>query len=212
MRISIGLRHHLWSALCAVILLGGCEREMIEQICTPVENGELVFSELRGSQSEVDTYGQWIELHNRSTNAVNIAGVRILMYDIQGGGEKLIMVRDEGLTVEPGGYVVLGHQRPDQLPDHVDYGYDDDYNSDLRSSGLLELYVCNELVDTVVYQNLPSVGSLAFDGDQELTAEANDIADPINPESNWCNDATAVASPTEAGTPGTPGEQNRPCN
>lgn len=212
MRTSSRWHHHLWTGLCAVALLGGCEREMLEHICTPVESGQLVISELRGSQSEVDTYGQWIELHNHSTNSLNLAGIRLHMYDIQGGGEKLIMVRDEALIVEPGGYVVLGHQRPDQLPDHVDYGYDDDYNSDLRSSGVLELYVCNELVDTVVYQNLPTVGSLAFDGDQELTADANDIADPNNLDSNWCTDASPVVNPTEVGTPGTPGEQNRPCN
>jgi len=185
---------------------------MLEHVCTPVENGQLVISELRGPQSEVDTYGQWIELHNRSTNSLNIAGITLQMYDIQGGGEKIIMVRDEGLTVPPGGYVVLGHQAPGQLPDHVDYGYDDDFSSDLYSAGVLELYVCNELVDTVIFQNLPTVGSLAFNGAQELTVDVNDNADPNDLDSNWCTDASPVANPTEVGTPGTPGEQNRPCN
>jgi hypothetical protein len=188
---------------------------MLEHICTPVENGQLVISELRGSQTEVDTYGQWIELHNRSTNSVNLAGIRIHLYDIMDeslSDPRIIMVRDETLIVEPGGYVILGHQRPDQLPDHVDYGYDEDFDSDLYSAGQLELYVCNEVVDYVFYQNLPSVGTLAFDGDQELTVDANDIADPNNIDSNWCTDASPVVNPTEVGTPGTPGEQNRPCN
>jgi hypothetical protein len=108
--------------------------------------------------------------------------------------------------------VVLGHQNPDQLPDHVDYGYDGDFSSDLYSAGTLELYVCNELVDVVVYQNLPTVGSLAFDGALEPSVETNDNANPNDLESSWCIDASEVSSPTEVGTPGTPGEQNRPCN
>jgi len=212
MKTSTLWRHLLWSVLFVASLLGGCERKMLEHICTPVESGQLVISELRGPQSEVDTYGQWIELHNRGTTSINIAGIRLHLYDIQDGGEKIIMVRDEGLTVEPGGYVVLGHQSPSLLPDHVDYGYDEDFNSDLYSSGQLELYVCNELVDYVFFQNLPTVGSLAFDGDLELTVDANDNADPNHIDSNWCNDASEVPSPTEVGIPGTPGEQNRPCN
>ena len=215
MKTSKRWRHHLRSVFLVTTLLGGCEREMLEHICTPVESGELVISELRGSQSEVDTYGQWIELHNRSATTLNIGGIRIHLHDIADDAlsdPKVIMVRDEGLTVEPGGYVVLGWQRPDQLPDHVDYGYEEDYASNFSASGQIALYVCNELVDYVVYQNLPTVGSLAFDGDLELTVDANDNANPTDVESNWCNDASPVNNPTEVGTPGTPGEQNRPCN
>lgn len=188
---------------------------MLEHICTPVENGQLVISEIRGPQSELDTYGQWIELHNRSTSSLNIAGIRLHLHDIEDNDlsdPKVIMVRDEGLIVGPGGYMVLGRRRPDQLPDHVDYGYEEDFSSDLYTAGQLALYVCNELVDYVVFQNLPTVGSLAFDGDLELTVDVNDNADPSDLESDWCNDASEVASPTEVGTPGTPGEQNRPCN
>ncbi len=205
----------LWIGLFAITSLAGCERNELEHLCTPVENGQLVISEIRGPQSEVDTYGQWIELHNRGTTSLNLAGIQLVMFDIMGGGEKVIMVRDEGLVVAPGGYVVLGHQERGPmppLPDHVDYGYNEDFSSDLESSGVLQLHVCNELVDEVIYQNLPTVGSLAFDGDLELTVDVNDDADPNNVESNWCNDASPVTNPTEVGTPGTPGEQNRPCN
>lgn len=205
--------HVLWIGLVAVALLSGCERKMLEHICTPVEDGQLVISEIRGPQSEVDTYGQWIELHNRGASSLNIAGIKLRLFDIQGGGERNIMVRDEGLTVAPGGYVVLGLQPLDRpLPDYVDYSYESDLDKDLYNAGLLELYVCNELVDTVVYQNLPTVGSLAFDGDLELTVDDNDNADPTDVESHWCNDASPVTNPTEVGIPGTPGEQNRPCN
>ena len=73
MKTSTGLRHHLWSGFLVVCLLGGCERDMLEHICTPVEDGELVISEIRGPQSELDTYGQWIELHNRSTSSLTPA-------------------------------------------------------------------------------------------------------------------------------------------
>lgn len=188
---------------------------MLEHICTPVENDELVITEIRGPQSELDTYGQWIELHNRSTSSLNLAGIRLHLYDIMDDSlsePKVIMVRDEGLTVEPGGYVVLGRRRPDQLPDHVDYGYEEDYSSNFSSSGQLVLYVCNELVDHVVYLNLPTVGTLAFDGDLERTVDATNLADPTDVENDWCNDASPIVNPTEVGTPGTPGEQNNPCN
>lgn len=206
MKTSTIWRHHLWLVLLAASLVGGCERDELEHVCTPVENGELVISEVRGRQSEVDTYGQWIELHNRSGTTLNIAGIRLRMVDNMGLGERKITVRDEGLTVEPGGYVVLGQQLPDQLPDHVDYGYIEDLDSDLHDAGIIELYVCNELVDAVVYPLLPTVGTYAFDGALDLTVDTNDL------ESNWCNDASAVVNPTEVGTPGSPGEQNRPCN
>lgn len=213
MRYSSPRHHHLWIGLALVLLVGGCERKMLEHICTPVENGELVISEIRGPQSEVDTYGDWIELYNRGASSLNIAGIKLRMFNLQGGGEQNIMVRDEGLTIPPGGYVVLGRQPVDQpLPDHVNYPYEGDLASPLHGEGLVELYVCNELVDMVVYRNLPEIGSLAFDGDLELTVEANDNANPVDVESNWCNDASPVTNPTEIGTPGTPGEQNRPCN
>jgi hypothetical protein len=207
-----GWRYSLLSGLLLVTLLGGCERKMLDHVCTPVDSGELVISEIRGPQTAVDTYGQWIELHNSSPVALNLAGVKLRMTQLDGSSEKIIMIRDEALTVPAGGYVVLGHQPRDQLPDHVDYGYDEDLTSDLYADGILELYVCNELVDFVLYRGLPTLGSLAFDGALELTAANNDNADLTDFETTWCNDASEVPSPTEVGIPGTPGEQNRPCN
>ena len=120
MKTSTIWRHHLWLVILAATVVGGCERDELEHVCTPVENGELVISEVRGRQSEVDTYGQWIELHNRSGTTLSIAGIRLKMFNNMGLSERELMVRDEGLTVEPGGYVVLGRQSRDNLPDQVD--------------------------------------------------------------------------------------------
>jgi hypothetical protein len=191
----------------AVVGTSGCAREARDEICTPVAPGGLLISELRGPQTGVDTWGQWIEIYNPSASAVNVAGLRLRLTRLDGTGEVNIRIRDATQVIEPTGYLVLGRFDPADLPAHVDYGYLSDFTSDLYSDGMLELFVCNALIDTVIYRGLPATGSLSFDGGLTLTAEANDL------ESNWCVDASDVGGhPTEVGTPGTPGETNRPCS
>ena len=199
-----------WPVIAVLLLaLGasGCERKMLDFVCTPVSPGQLVITEIRGEQADTDTWGQWIEIHNRGNTAVDVTGIRIRLLQLDGTNEVWITVRAPDMTIAAGGYFVVGRFPANNLPDHVDYGYETDFTSDLYADGLIELYVCNELEDSVLYHNLPTTGSLSFDGDLEPTVEANDI------EANWCNDASDVGgNPTEVGIPGTPGEQNRPCN
>jgi hypothetical protein len=186
---------------------GGCEREMLEHICEPVDPGQLVFSEIRGKQGGEDTYGQWIEIHNRGATAVDMTGVRVRITQRDGTNEIWLMVREEGLTLDPDDFFVMGRFVQGSEPDHVDYGYASDTEVDLyQSGGILELYVCNEVADSVVFGDLPELGTLAFDGGESLTAESNDD------EELWCNDdADVILDPNERGIPGTPGEPNRPC-
>ena len=194
-------------AFLVLFVVSGCERGMLDQTCTQVASGQLVISEIRGSQAGVDTYGQWIEIHNTAPSAIDVAGIELRLRQLDGTSQVSIVVRQQGVGIEANGYLVLGRFEPGNLPDHVDYGYTADFESDLYADGILDLYVCGELVDTVIYHNLPETGSLAFDGGLDLTTSANDD------ENNWCNDATSVGdNPTEVGTPGTPGEQNLPCN
>lgn len=195
--------------LVVLALLGapGCEREMLDPVCTPVSPGQLVVTEIRGPQAGVDTYGQWIEIFNTAAAPVSLAGIRFRITKLDGSGEVFFTVRDEGLTIGPTGYVVLGRFPREALPDHVDYGYQEELPGDLPDDGLVELYVCNELIDTVIYRSLPGSGSLAFDGTITPTAAANDD------EPSWCNDNVTVGTdPTQVGMPGTPGEPNIPCN
>jgi hypothetical protein len=91
----------------------------------------------------------------------------------------------------------------------VDYGYAAQDDRDLYSDGILLLSSCTEVIDQVIYEGLPSGGSLAFDGGQEPTAADNDS------QGLWCEDDTekesGPGSQCQLGLPGTPGGENPPC-
>jgi hypothetical protein len=188
--------------------LSGCEREPLALECAPLRAGDLAISEIRGKQTGTDTWGQWIELYNSTSGELSLLGAALNIKKLDGSSERDIVVRDHTLSVHGHGFVVLGRFSGD-LPDHVDYGYEDDFSSDLYVDAILQVRACGETVDQVVYRDLPSAGSWAFDGSLSLTAVSNDE------EGNWCTDA-AEAPPQDGGTtqvglPGTPGEVNRPC-
>lgn len=171
--------------------------------------GDLVISELRGEQSGTDTWGQWIELYNSTAGELSLLGVTLNIKKLDGSDEREILVRDRTLSVPGQGFVVLGRRLMGDLPDHMDYGYEDDFSSDLYVDAILEVHACGEMVDQIVYYDLPSAGTWAFDGGLTLTAVSNDE------ETNWCTDATeppaSDGGTTQVGLPGTPGEVNRPC-
>jgi hypothetical protein len=189
--------------------LSGCEREPLDLECTELSSGDLAISELRGKQTGTDTWGQWIELYNTTTGEISLSGVTINIRKLDGSGDRDIVVRDRTLSVPGQGFSVLG-RHSGELPAHIDYGYEDDFASDLYADAILQVYACGEMVDQVVYHDLPSAGTLAFDGSLTLTAVSNDE------EANWCVDATDPppqdGGTTQVGLPGTPGEVNRPCN
>ena len=188
----------------------GCEREPLELECSEMSSGDLVISELRGEQTgTTDTWGQWIELYNSTAGELSLVGVTLNIKKWDGSSERDIVVRDHALSVPGQGFVVLGRISGD-LPDHMDYGYEDDFSSDLYADAILEVRACGDMVDKVIYHDLPSAGTWAFDGSLTLTAVSNDQ------ETNWCIDATeppaSDGGTTQVGLPGTPGEVNRPCN
>jgi hypothetical protein len=209
--LPAGRRPSLLPVLLAGLLWtpSGCEREPLKLECTPLGSGDLVISELRGDQTGTDTWGQWIELYNTTTGELELLGVTLNIKKLDGSDEREIVVRDRTLHVPARGFVVLGRHSGD-LPAHMDYGYEDDFASDLYVDALLQVLACEELVDQLVYRDLPSEGTWAFDGSQTLTAVSNDD------EGNWCVDATEAppqdGGTTQVGLPGTPGEVNRPCN
>jgi len=193
-------------------LVAACERGPVETVCPAVNEGDLVITELRGPQGGgADTWGQWIELYNASGTDLTLSGLVLQLKKLDGSSKATLAVRSYELEVDDGDYVVLGRlPQGDDLPDHLDYGYEDDFASDLYMDGILQVYGCEELpVDQVVYYDLPAEGSLSFDGNLEPSAEANDEED------NWCVDDTEVqpgdGGTPQAGIPGTPGEGNRPC-
>ncbi|MBW2703526.1 MAG: hypothetical protein JRF33_22135 [Deltaproteobacteria bacterium] len=193
-------------ALSCVLFLA-CEREPIEQFCPNVGVGELAISEIRGV---TDAAGQWFELHNPNDTAVNLTGLSLRLAKLDGAGEWEIVLREQGLSLEPFGYFVLGRFNSDDLPSHVDYGYAADFDGDIYSAGFLQLYACETLIDQVIWgqddnsasaEILPSDGTLSFDGAVVLTAESNDIG------ANWCYDEMDDGFYKS----GTPKEMNRAC-
>jgi hypothetical protein len=168
-----------------------------------VAPGTLVLTEVRGSQSGPDTWGQWIELYNASAAEVPLAGAKVVFTKLDGSDTAAIVLRDPALTVAPGGYVVLGRFPAGQEPAHVDYGWSDEAQADLPDGALLQIVGCGgQVIDQVVYRDLPAQGSFGFMG-MPPDADATDV------ETDWCIDAVDDGPTTELGIPGTPGEGNR---
>lgn len=194
--------------MCAATLgvaLAGCVREPLEQICPAVAPGDLVITEIRGPQSGSDTWGEWIELYNASSGAIDLEGLQVRVRRLDGGADATIIVRLPGISVGAGEYIVLGKFVPQEEPDHVDYGYVVDMESDLYDSAAVEIMACDVEIDQAIYRNLPSQGTWALDGAITPTAEANDD------DAAWCNDDVDIMDPMELGIPGTPGAMNLVC-
>jgi hypothetical protein len=182
-----------------------CVAEPLPHICPDVSIGELVVTEIRGPQSTPDTRGQWIELANLSGSTVDLRGLHVVNYQLDGTNEIDAIIRYKRELAAEDRYVVGLFEDTDR-PQWVDYGFGIEWSSDVQSDGVVELRACAETVDEVVYRDLPDVGTWSL-GIEPPDAEANDD------ESAWCNDVLPpMEGPmTELGTPGTPGEANHPC-
>ncbi len=196
------------AALVMLPVLTGCPRTSLDAGCPDLSEGELVVTELRGSQSGVDSLGEWIELLNTRDSEAELVGLRIEMVPLDGREPVQILVRNEALTVAAGDYVVIGLQDDNNLPDYVDYGYRLTKDTKgLFGSAVIEVSSCDTIIDEVIYRDLPELGTLALDGDVKASAIANDDEDA------FCVDAdeAPVGPNTDFGLPGTPGEANKPC-
>lgn len=192
-------------ALVAVLVAGGCERDPLPWICPEAAVGDLVITELRGSQSGSDTYGQWVELYNASDGPIELEGLHLVVTRLDGGDTGDVLVRAGDVTVAAGDYVVLGAFEP-AAPAHVDYGWLPDFDRDLYDSAAVDLWACDTRVDRVVYRDLPATGTWSLDGALTPTADGNDA------DGAWCvDDVDDPGETTELGIRGTPGEPNRSC-
>ena len=196
-------------SLGVVLTLGGCPRDPEAGVCPAVDPGELVFTEVRGPKSgSMDSFGHWIELYNASDDTLDLLGLRIEVQPISGQDPFIMLVRREGVSVEPEGYAVFGRFDDRNLPDYADYGYEREYEKDMYKDARVEVASCDVIVDTAVYFDLGDEGSLGLDGAIKPSAAAND--DPTA----FCRDITTPPPPgpmTDLGLPGTPGEDNAPC-
>ena len=186
-----------------------CARAPLERICPDLQVGDLVVTEIRGKQADVDTYGEWIELYNATDETIALGGISVDLYKLDGSGDFHFIVRDADVEIPPRGYAVLaGAVAADK--NFTSYAYDGDEHGSLYAGAFIEVYSCEREIDSMLYRALPDLGTLNLDGAAEPDAEENNSTDdPI-----WCADTTP-ADPNEPqielGIRGTPGEANRPC-
>lgn len=199
--------------VAATVTIGACVRPPLPEVCPELAPGALVLTEYRGPQT--GSYRQWIELYNASDAPIDLGGVTVRFEPLDGGAGTRFLVRDGELVVEPGAYVVLGGGAPDRF-DYIDYDYTVDYHSavdpedpdaelqprDLPSGGFVDIYSCDEKIDSVLLRGLPEAGTLFWPG--APSAEGNDDA------TTWCVDDFTVSN-TGTGARGTPGEANPAC-
>jgi hypothetical protein len=193
----------------ALLGVGACTRGELEEFCPTDLSGAIVLTEIRGPQSGADTRGQWFELHNAAGVELDLAGLAIELRELDGGRPARILVREDPLPLADGAYVVLGRSPNDDLLVDGDYGFAGDFESDLYDGGIIDVTGCGgAILDRVIYRDLPSAGTWAFDGTSTPDAEANDDED------RWCVDDEPAGTDepaSEAGVPGSPGEDNPPC-
>jgi hypothetical protein len=189
------------------LVFAGCTRDSLDWECPSLAAGDLVVTELRGEQSGDDTYGEWIELYNASGQAQDLHGAQLWIQRLDGGAEGRVIIRMPQVTVSAGGYLVLGRFPQADTPSHVDYGYQEDFDTDLYNGGAVDVMACGEQIDRVIYRDLPSRGTWALDGAIDPPdAVANDD------ETRWCQDDNEDSpDTTQLGIRGTPGEGNITC-
>jgi hypothetical protein len=204
--LLLNLMHSLSLAALAMTLLlsAGCERDPRTAVCPELAPGDLVVTEIRGDQSGTDdVLGEWIELYNASSSAIDLTGVAVTVTRLDGGSSARLVFR-RNVTVGAGEYVVMGRfYEVDgiNLPSYINYGYAADFDSSIYDTGAIEIFSCGTETDEIIYRNLPSTGTYALDGALEPSAEANDDLEA------WCIDEL-TGDPDATGTPG---ERNPVC-
>jgi len=201
------IRDHIATAILAMVpslALAACTHDPLDVACPDIRAGDLVLTEIRGSQSN-DTYGEWVEVYNASEQSIDLSGLSVAFIKLDGSTQSALLVRSE-VVLAAGEYGVLGRQVPGAEPAYVDYGYIDDIDRKLYDTAAVDIRSCGERIDLVVYRNLPSKGTLALDGSiNPPSAQANDD------EISWCVDSTEDAMSETAGIRGTPQEGNPVC-
>mgnify|MGYP002777767952 CR=1 FL=1 len=201
-------RSRLGPPLCvaAAASLVACVRPSLPRECPAIAAGDLVLTELRGSQS--GSYSQWLELYNASDEPIELAGLAVYFRPQDDGEAIRFLVRDPDLVAEPGAYVVLGGGSL-STEDYLDYDYTGDWDSsaggpiDLKAGGFYDVQSCDVLIDRVLVRTLPAEGTRIWPGEPD--AAAND-----DTEAGWCTD-DVTEIPSRTGKRGTPGEVNPAC-
>lgn len=177
------------SALLCAALACACTADPEEAICPEAGAGDLVVTEIRGEQTGEEDGDQWFEVRNQTGIELELHGTVVDLLSIDGNTRQRMLIR-RSLPVAAGGYAVLGVLPEAERLDHMDYGFGADYETEadgtvFPSAGAVTVTGCAVELDRVVFDDLPTTGTLALDDDGA-----------------WCVDPTPS---------GTPGEANPPC-
>jgi len=176
----------------------------VGELQSPAQVGDLVFSELMINPSVVaDEVGEWVELYNTASYAIDILGYRFHDNDydeytiedsiVVPGGTYVVLCADTN-PASNGGVTCDGPFKR-KSADALALGNGSDEVILSRDDGVV--------IDEVFYDSDWFTISVAIGLDpMYLSAENNDSA------SNWCDQTTVM---TSGGEPGTPGRTNDPC-
>lgn len=195
-------------ATLALLAVGaaGCVVDAEPEIAPALAPGDLVITELRGPQSGSDDRGQFIELYNATSGSLDLRGLVIRLYRLDGSSEARVIVRHE-LSVEAGGYAVLGPGSALSVLSFVDYAMENDMTSDLFPAGAVDVSARGVRIDRVVYGTLPPSGSYSLGATgSPPSAEGNDV------DTAWCPDLSTDDTIDDELAIGSPGLENAPCD
>lgn len=176
----------------------------VGEILEPAEPGDLVFSEMMINPQVVqDEVGEWVELYNTASYAIDVAGYTFRdndydEYALEGpllvaGKDYIVLCADTNMA-RNGGVPCDGAFKR-KSADALALGNGSDEVILARPDGVI--------IDEVYYTSDWFTAGVAIGLDPDrLDADVNNSA------SNWCNQTTVT---TSGGEPGTPGRDNDPC-
>lgn len=176
-----------------VALAVGCTRDPAPALCPDIGVGDLVVTELRGPQDADESLAPWIELYNASGASIDLEGTRIRFRKKDGSSEVPVIVR-RSVTVEAGGYVVLGLVNDDDTrPPYIDYGFAVDFHQGFLAAAAVDVEACGTRIDRAVYDDLPDPGTYSLGVAPDETE--NDIP------ASWCTNPSPEGTPQAANPP-----------
>ncbi|MFV8749369.1 lamin tail domain-containing protein [Nannocystaceae bacterium ST9] len=191
-----------WPVLLAALLPLGCpadETEADDDVGPGMLPGDLVITEIMADPEGSDDGLEWFEIHNPTSEAIDLAGVELIVSKPDGTSRKAHAIA-RSLTIEPGDYLVVGSVLDEIATqsdaDHLDYGYADALGDFAGSGGYLALELGEDVIDEVYYVEASSGASRAFDGAFSPDAVANDDL------ARWCDSRTEFDGPDFLATPG----------
>ncbi|NOZ01256.1 MAG: hypothetical protein GXP54_05130 [Deltaproteobacteria bacterium] len=117
-----------------LILSAGCARGPLEAVCPNIAAGGLAVSEVRGNQSGLDTWGQWIEIYNSTAVPVEAGGLVLRLTDA------------DPVTCTASGPTCDCAPGQDGKSSHCGCGFDQDCAAD----GVCEGGACHEFTDIML--------------------------------------------------------------